>query len=123
MKKELRQKIHFKYCGKCAYCGKNIEYKDMQVDHIIPNTRFYVQSHKDAFKVDDFENLNPACRSCNHYKATYTLEEYRLILKVLHTKLERKPMNRVAINYGIIKLEQFDGKFYFEKGKSSISIH
>ena len=36
MKKELRQKVHFKYCGKCAYCGKNIKYKEMQVDHIHP---------------------------------------------------------------------------------------
>lgn len=34
--KEDRLKIYRKYDGHCAYCGKSIEYKDMQVDHLVP---------------------------------------------------------------------------------------
>lgn len=34
--KQERMEIYNKYGGHCAYCGKEIEYKDMQVDHIKP---------------------------------------------------------------------------------------
>lgn len=33
--KSERTAIYNKYSGHCAYCGKEIEYKDMQVDHLI----------------------------------------------------------------------------------------
>lgn len=36
MNKELREQIYHKYDGRCAYCGREIEYKDMQVDHLEP---------------------------------------------------------------------------------------
>lgn len=34
--KHIRQQVYEKYGGHCAYCGKALEYKDMQVDHMIP---------------------------------------------------------------------------------------
>ena len=36
MSKIDRQKVWEKYNGRCAYCGKEIALKDMQVDHIKP---------------------------------------------------------------------------------------
>ena len=39
MNKETRLKVYLMYDGHCAYCGKDIEYKDMQVDHIVPKNR------------------------------------------------------------------------------------
>ena len=36
IKKSEREQVHLKYHGRCAYCGKKIAYKDMQVDHLIP---------------------------------------------------------------------------------------
>lgn len=39
MKKETRLKVYRMYDGHCAYCGRTIEYKDMQVDHIVPKNR------------------------------------------------------------------------------------
>ena len=36
MKKSDRIRVWNKYRQRCAYCGKLLEYKDMQVDHIIP---------------------------------------------------------------------------------------
>lgn len=41
MTKEERLKVYNKYGGRCAYCGREIEYKDMQVDHIVPKQRNY----------------------------------------------------------------------------------
>ena len=36
MEEELRQKIYDKYNGHCAYCGKELTFEQMQVDHIEP---------------------------------------------------------------------------------------
>lgn len=114
MKKELREKVHFKYCGKCAYCGTDIQYKDMQVDHIMPKSRFHLCTII-GLHVDDFINLNPICRRCNHYKRVYTVEEFRKVMLSLHTKIAKQYLYKVADDYGMITLKPFDGKFYFEK--------
>lgn len=34
--KKLRKQVYAKCNGHCAYCGCELEYKDMQVDHVIP---------------------------------------------------------------------------------------
>jgi len=50
MTKKQRIKVYEKYNGHCAYCGKKIEYKDMQVDHIDPQRLYLVVlavRHKD----------------------------------------------------------------------------
>lgn len=39
MKKEDRIKVWEKYGHHCAYCGKEIKFEDMQVDHFIPKNR------------------------------------------------------------------------------------
>lgn len=51
--KKIRQIVYDKHRGHCAYCGREIAYKDMQVDHIYPQYRG---------GKDDLDNLNPACR-------------------------------------------------------------
>jgi len=45
--KAMRQNVYNKYNGHCAYCGCHINYKDMQVDHIVPNL--------DDFEVGEIE--------------------------------------------------------------------
>jgi 5-methylcytosine-specific restriction endonuclease McrA len=126
MKKEIRQKIHFKYGGKCAYCGNDITYKEMQVDHLTPIKLKHMYYGNDASKrfygvvgdnINSFENLMPSCRRCNHYKRSYKLEEYRKLMKSLHERIGMKYINKVAIDYGVIILQPFDGLFYFEKEK------
>lgn len=32
--KKTREAVYQKYGGRCAYCGRPIAYKDMQVDHL-----------------------------------------------------------------------------------------
>jgi len=112
--KALRLQVYNKYNGHCAYCGKEIAYKDMQVDHIVPQNAhwFYEKGY-----VGHSENLNPSCRRCNHYKRANSLDLYRKLLISLHDRVRGQYICKVAEDYGIIKIEPWNGKFYFEEGQ------
>lgn len=110
MRKEKRLEAYNKYKGHCAYCGKSIEYKDMQVDHIRP---------KRMGGTDDIDNFNPSCRRCNHYKRANNLEGFREMMLTLHKRVRKHYINKVAEDYGIIQVRPWDGKFYFEKMEES----
>ncbi|RPH72961.1 HNH endonuclease, partial [bacterium] len=71
-----RQDVYDKFQRRCAYCGKEISIKEMQVDHIHP--RMLAHHLRGTGKdVNDYENLNPSCRACNLWKRTYSIEEFR----------------------------------------------
>ena len=111
IKGEKRQAVYDKYSGHCAYCGKQIKYEDMQVDHITPQRKY-----ADKKIADRFENLNPSCRRCNHYKRSHDLEHFRGLLITLHKRIRKQYLNKVAEDYGIVEVKEWDGKFYFERG-------
>lgn len=103
----LRRKIYEKYGGKCAYCGQAIEFRDMQVDHVIP---------RHIGGTDDEKNYYPACKTCNHYKSTLTVEKFRRELGLLKKRLKEKVfIYRLAVRYGLISENDNEVKFYFEK--------
>ena len=112
MKKELRQRHYVceKYKGHCAYCGKHIEYQDMQVDHLWPKK--YGLKGK---TVNDIENLMPSCRRCNHYKRSNRLEEYRRMIQTLNDRIFKTYIGKVAIDYGTVRSQKWNGLFYFER--------
>ena len=102
-----RMNVYQKYSGHCAYCGRPLELKDMQVDHIIP------LAHGGA---DDFSNYMPSCRRCNHYKRASSLEGFRKLIEEIPHKLERDNyIYRVAIDYGLVEVDPHNIEFYFEK--------
>ena len=106
MTKQIRQQVYYKYGGRCAYCGREIIFKDMQVDHIFPQR---------MGGTSDIKNLNPSCRRCNHYKRAYRLERYRELILKLHTKVQDIYLCKTAEDYGIITVKEWDGVFYFER--------
>lgn len=107
MMKIDRQKVYDKYNGHCAYCGKPITIKDMQVDHILPK--------RNGGK-DHIDNLNPSCRRCNHYKRAADIETLRnWLLGGLIERLMKIYIFRVALDYGMITINGWDKKFYYEK--------
>ena len=106
MNRQIRQAVYNKYGGRCAYCGNEIDIKDMQVDHVIP---------KRIGGTDDINNLNPACRRCNHYKRASSIERFRTLLLTLHERIKGNYICKVAEDYGVITVKEWDGKFYFEK--------
>lgn len=107
--KATRLKVYEKYDGHCAYCGCTLELKDMQVDHI--------QSVYWYNGANDIENYNPACRMCNFYKSTMSVEDFREQLGKLLSRLEKVFIFRLAKKYGLIKEMDEPVIFYFEKKK------
>lgn len=75
MNKEQRLQVYNKYNGHCAYCGKEIEYSEMQVDHILPMYIYKGKLSKE--ELNSIENFNPSCRMCNFRKGTLSIEEFR----------------------------------------------
>ncbi len=114
--KKTREEVYKKYDGHCAYCGKEIEIKEMQIDHMHPKA--YGESYArmvGKVELESIENYMPSCRSCNHYKRALSFEGFRKQMLTLNERIEKIYIIKVAINYGILKLKKFDGKFYFEK--------
>ena len=108
-----RQKVYEKYNGHCAYCGKAIAIKDMQVDHILS---------KRNGGTNDIANLNPSCRLCNHYKRAADTEAFRNdLLGGLIKRLMKIYIFRVALDYGMITINGWDKKFYFEKQTTKVA--
>ena len=114
MTKEERLKVYNKYGGRCAYCGREIEYKDMQVDHIVPKQRNY--HYRPDVGKDEFENYNPSRRRCNFRKGMYTLEEFREELKrQCKGIMERSFQVKQSMDYGLLEYHDIPVVFYFEK--------
>ena len=113
--KTLREKIHSKFDGHCAYCGREIPFKEMQVDHYYPQckARFYLRRFKIDVHADT--NLMPTCRRCNHYKRARTPTQFRELMITLHERLEGIYILKVAVDFGMANIKPFDGLFYFEK--------
>ena len=113
--KALRERVHQKFGGRCAYCGRSIEYGQMQVDHFLPQCRekFYARRCKKDVHAE--ENLMPARRRCNHYKRARTPKQFRELMTTLHERLEALYILKVAVDFGMTAIKPFDGKFYFEK--------
>ena len=107
--KKIREQVYQKCNGHCAYCGCELEYKDMQVDHV---TSVYGNDGS-----NDVENLMPSCRMCNFYKSTFSIEVFRKNLETLYERLQKLFIYRLALKYGLITEHKNKVVFYFEKEK------
>ena len=109
--KKIRQQVYDMHNGHCAYCGCELEYKDMQVDHV---ESLYVHGGK-----NEIDNYKPACRACNFYKSTMSLEEFREQLETLTERLEKQFIYRLAKKCGLVKEVDKKVKFYFEESEKN----
>lgn len=74
----LRSAIFKAYKEKCAYCGRTIQQRDMQIDHILPSNpqatvdnevkEYFTELNRNGFIVDSIENYLPSCAACNREK-------------------------------------------------------
>ena len=119
-----RQAVYDKYNGHCAYCGEIIEYKDMQVDHILCRNRSHWIGHERMMQnaglnishIDDFGNLNPSCRVCNLFKGVFSIKELRKQLAKQVERANKYSVNyRMAKKYGLIIETSKPVVFYFER--------
>ena len=117
--KAVRQQVYDSLNGHCGYCGCEITYKEMQVDHI---EAVYLHEAElnagEAQQVNSIENYMPACRMCNFYKSTMSVESFRKQLETLPERLDKIFIYRLAKKYGIVKEKCENVKFYFEEVKN-----
>ena len=107
--KKTRQAVYAKYNGRCAYCGRAIDIKDMQVDHFAAKRGWAGEGS------DDIANLMPACRMCNHYKRANSLETFRRYIAEIPRKLCENYIYKVGVVYGNVIQNEKPIKFYFEE--------
>ena len=108
-RKSIRQKVYDKYNGRCAYCGKDINYEEMKVDRIVPDLFISIEEGL-------MSNLVPACGMC------YSCKRYRS-LAAFRTEIDKKARRamqghkaELAMAYGLIEYHpERNAKFYFEK--------
>lgn len=121
--KKIREQVYQKFQGHCAYCGCELEYKDMQVDHLVSirgneYRKIFIGSGLSDGEINSIENYMPACRACNFYKGTYDLESFRDNLSTrLYRNLKKNFNYKLLIKYGLIKEDIHPVEFYFEKNK------
>lgn len=108
--KKTRETVYRKYDGRCAYCGRAIDYKMMQVDHFRP-LRQFEQNDPTA---NDISNLMPACRMCNHYKRANSLETFRKCIAEIPRKLRDDYIYKIGVAYGNIVENEHPIRFFFE---------
>jgi hypothetical protein len=60
-------------------------------------------------------NIFPSCPQCNNYKHSMTVEEFRDQIRFSIVRLYNSASYRNAIRFGLVKEQNWDGKFYFEK--------
>lgn len=112
--KKVRIDVYNKYDGHCAYCGEKIEYKDMQVDHLIPRRNWGNKYTEE--QIECFNNYMPSCRKCNHYKRAHSLKTFRKYIEEIPRKLSRDSyIYKIGKKYGLLKEYPQKIKFYFEK--------
>ena len=116
--KKIRQQVYDKYGGHCAYCGREIDYKDMQVDHVTPMLRGFpdwqIEMGGYTRGTNDISNLLPACRMCNFRKGTFELEDFRKQISQQAETLCKTFQGRMSLAYGLIERVNKPIVFYFE---------
>jgi 5-methylcytosine-specific restriction endonuclease McrA len=120
MSKINRREVYDKCSGHCAYCGIEITFKQMQVDHKEPLFRNSTDKELEWYKrergTNDIDNLLPSCSRCNRWKSTFTLESFRDVVQTSLTRLERDTPNfRLAKDYGLLTINDKKVIFYFER--------
>lgn len=89
-----RNDFYKMYGGRCAYCGTQITFRGMQIDHKIPL----------AINGEDTkENMLPACRTCRRIKGTSDIVYFRKTISLIIFRY-------TGINEPV--------RFYFEKEES-----
>ena len=106
-----RKYFYDMFKGRCAYCGASVTFRGMQIDHKIP---LRINGK------DEPENMFPACRSCNHYKATFDIEGFREYLSGIPKRLNRDCIAyQVGRRFEIVTENDKPIKFYFEVEESN----
>jgi 5-methylcytosine-specific restriction endonuclease McrA len=115
-----RERIYRKFGGHCAYCGKPISPRQMQVDHFVPIFRGWDEKVLEGFGLErgnsQEENLYPSCARCNRWKSTWTIEQFRKEIFLQIERLNKRSNNyTMAKDFGLVEETNKEVVFFFEK--------
>lgn len=96
-----------RYGGRCAYCGREISFDEMQVDHFV--------SHYRNGGRDETGNYMPSCADCNGLKSDYDIEEFRELIRRCAGARKGTRGYRIAMRYGVLSNPRKRIVFHFEK--------
>ena len=100
--------------------GCDISHKRNEIDHLVPLYRNDSDEQLNKWGkirgTNDISNLMPSCGSCNHYKSTFTLDEFREQLMIMRERL-KKQHKIYSISKWLIEEKPNKIVFFFEKGK------
>jgi len=114
MNPKQREAIRLKYDNKCAYCGCELP-KSWHSDHIEPLVRHPFTGIQKYPERNTIENCNPSCVSCNNYKHSMTLQEFREQIGQFINRLNNTSTQyKIAKRYGLVVETDIEVKFYFE---------
>jgi 5-methylcytosine-specific restriction endonuclease McrA len=125
LNKNIRSEVYNKYNGKCSYCGAELN-GIFQVDHFVAKHRFVNEvradympdhlKHLTEADVNHIDNLMPSCVSCNNYKHSSRIEDFRKQISYLVSGLNKNSSQyKFAKRFGLIVETNIEFKFYFEK--------
>lgn len=103
--------------GHCWYCGKPITFESrfgsMNGDTFVID--HYIAKHNGG--QDDYDNLVPACCSCNNLKKARDIEDFRELITRLENGIPRFSAEQIYYldTHGISLPEYPPHEFYFEK--------
>lgn len=80
--------------GRCAYCGKPMEWSDVTQDHVVPVCRGGPTTPW---------NIVAACKTCNMHKGSLSLIDF------LHALTKGKPEQHDLFNHPALKLDMDGG--------------
>lgn len=75
LSKKIRSKIYEESDKCCAYCGSPVDFSKCNIDHIHPVYAHEIQ--KSLLDPNREDNLAVACRRCNGWKSTLSVENFR----------------------------------------------
>ena len=106
---DQRARVLQRFGGLCGYCGKR---QAKEVDHID-------SCHRNKPRGSSFtdEELMPACKRCNYWKHTFTIEEFRAEIAAQRTRILQNSGVIMAMEYGLVELTETPVVFYFERKK------
>ena len=77
-----RWRVYTRDAGACQICGRQLQFEEMTIDHIIP---------LEAGGKNELANYQCACRTCNRMKGTMMQDEYYMhITEVFWYLTEKK---------------------------------
>ena len=93
----------------CAYCGKPLRFRELEIDHIIPQSLEgdaaawsrlrEEQGLPNDFDVNGYANLAPACPDCNGRKSAQSLQAGRLAIELTNAKRLRRQVEALIVRF------------------------